>query len=120
MNHRPRTLGQSKYGLDRIFKVVVDLVVIKMIVTFADRPMHYLGLLSLGFLFATALSGSLWAWNMASDWGEGSIILPAVIVLFFCCFLYFMFMGLLADLIVRVRGRGRSDVARAATVEVSG
>ncbi len=120
VNHRPRTLGQSKYGLDRIFKVLVDLVVIKMIVTFADRPLHYFGLLSLFFLVLTAFTGSIWAWNLGVNWGAGSIILPAVIVLFFCCFLYFLFIGLLADLIVRVQGRGRSDVARAATVEVSG
>ena len=118
VNHHPRTLGQSKYGLDRIFKVVADLIVIKMIMTFSDRPVHYFGMLSLGFLLLTVFSAGLWTWNLAEGWQEGTIILPAVIVLCFCSFLYFLFMGLLADLIVRVRGRGRSDIARAAVTEV--
>jgi len=120
VDHHPRTLGQSKYGLDRIFKVVADLVVIKMILTFADRPMHYFGLLSLLFLILTAGCGGLWAWNLAERWGEGTVILPAVLVLFFCCFLYFLFMGLLADLVVRVGGREHSELARAAVTEVNG
>lgn len=117
VNHHPRTLGQSKYGLDRIFKVVADLIVIKMIVTFSDRPVHYFGLVSLGFLVLTGLSFGLWTWNLAEGWQEGTIILPAVVILCFCCFLYFLFMGLLADLIVRVRSRDRSEIARAAATE---
>lgn len=120
VDHHPRTLGQSKYGLDRIFKVVADLVVIKMILTFADRPMHYFGLVSLLFLTLTLGCAGLWAWNLAENWGEGTVILPAVLVLFFCCFLYFLFMGLLADLVVRVGRREHSELARAAVTEVNG
>jgi len=118
VNHRPRTLGSSKYGLDRVFKVVMDLAVIKMILTFSDRPMHYFGLVSLCFLGFTGVTFGMWAWNMAEGWREGTVILPSVIVLFFCCFLYFLFLGLLADLVVRVRRREGSELARASVVEV--
>ncbi len=117
--HHPRTLGQSKYGLNRIFKVVADLAVIKMIVTFADRPMHYFGLLSLLFLILTGMMGSLWAINIINEFREGTIILPSLIVLFFCCFLYFLFMGLLSDLVIRVGRRDPLEVARAGVEEVA-
>ena len=100
--HHPRRLGSSKYGLNRIFKVAADLVVIKMIVDFSDRPMHYFGISSAFFLMLSGVALGVWIWNLAEGWREGSIILPAVIVLFFCAFLYFLFLGLLADLAVRL------------------
>ena len=118
VDHHPRTLGTSKYGLDRIFKVVMDLAVIKMIVTFSDRPMHYFGLVSLMFLGFTGVTTGIWGWNIAAGWREGTVILPTLVVLFFSSFLYFLFMGLLADLVIRVGRRDPSEVARAAVREV--
>jgi glycosyltransferase involved in cell wall biosynthesis len=118
VKHHPRLLGQSKYGLDRIFKVVIDLVVIKLIVTFSDRPMHYFGLVSLVFLSLTGITTALWIWNLAEVYREEAVILPALIVLFLCSFLYFLFIGLLADLIINVSRRDPLDIARASMQEV--
>jgi hypothetical protein len=39
VRHHPRRFGTSKYGLSRIGKVIADLLVIKMIHTFRDRPL---------------------------------------------------------------------------------
>jgi hypothetical protein len=54
VRHHARQHGESKYGLGRIYRVVFDLVVIKTLLTFAQRPTAYLtgtaviaGLLSL-------------------------------------------------------------------------
>jgi len=118
VRHHPRTLGSSKYGLNRVFKVAADLTVIKMIVSFADRPLHYFGMLSLLFLILTAVTSGFWAWNLMEDWYEGTIILPSIIILLFCCFLFFLFMGLLADLIVRVGPRERTDLSTQGVMEV--
>ena len=43
VNHRPRTTGQSKYGLERIFKVVLDLIVVKFFLSFAAKPIYVFG-----------------------------------------------------------------------------
>ena len=43
VNHRPRKHGQSKYGLDRIFKVVLDLLVVKFFLSFAAKPIYIFG-----------------------------------------------------------------------------
>jgi len=118
VRHHPRTLGSSKYGLNRIFKVMFDLIVIKLIVSFSDRPAHYFGLLSLFFLGLACVTAALWGYNLVEGWAEGAIILPAVAVLFFCSFLYFLFMGLLADMIVRVAPRDPSDVASLGAMEI--
>lgn len=55
VRHHARRFGESKYGLSRIYKVLLDLMVIKTIATFASRPLRWFGLLSLP-LFALALA----------------------------------------------------------------
>jgi len=48
VNHHPRTFGVSKYGISRIYKVIIDLLVIKTIVSFVSRPLHLFGALGIG------------------------------------------------------------------------
>ncbi|WP_026788804.1 glycosyltransferase family 2 protein [Planktothrix rubescens] len=47
VNHHARRFGQSKYGLDRTFRVVMDLLTISFIKKFLTRPMHVFGLLGI-------------------------------------------------------------------------
>jgi hypothetical protein len=39
VRHHPRRHGQSKYGLSRIYRVLLDIMVIKTLITFARRPL---------------------------------------------------------------------------------
>ncbi len=48
VNHRPRMAGESKYGISRTFRVLLDLVTVLFLRSYADRPMHFLGWI--GFL----------------------------------------------------------------------
>ena len=57
VNHRPRTLGTTKYGISRTFRVLLDLITVKFLLKYAGRPMHFFGLPGLisgaiGFLLA--------------------------------------------------------------------
>ena len=47
VNHKARQFGQSKYGLDRTFRVVMDLLTVSFMRKFLTRPMHVFGLLGL-------------------------------------------------------------------------
>ena len=47
VRHYARRYGQSKYGLDRTIRVVMDLLTISFMKTFLTRPMHVFGLLGL-------------------------------------------------------------------------
>jgi dolichol-phosphate mannosyltransferase len=49
VNHRPRLHGQSKYGLSRVWKVLIDLLTVKMLNTYGSKPAYFFG--KLGFLF---------------------------------------------------------------------
>jgi hypothetical protein len=50
VNHHPRTRGTSKYGIDRTFRVVLDLLWIKFFMRFLHRPMQAFGGVGLGLL----------------------------------------------------------------------
>lgn len=49
VRHHARQFGQSKYGLSRIYKVLLDLLAIKTITGFAQRPLVWFGILALPF-----------------------------------------------------------------------
>jgi glycosyltransferase involved in cell wall biosynthesis len=56
--HHARRFGKSKYGLSRVYKVLLDLLVIKTLASFAARPLLWFGLLAMPILFlGTGLIG---------------------------------------------------------------
>ncbi|MGF1492767.1 MAG: glycosyltransferase family 2 protein [Microcoleaceae cyanobacterium] len=57
VKHDARKYGKSKYGLDRTFRVVMDLLTISFIKRFLTRPMHVFGLLGLTSLGIGLLLG---------------------------------------------------------------
>ncbi len=52
VKHRPREYGESKYGLTRIPKGLLDLLTVRFITRFGQRPQHWLGM---GALFSLGL-----------------------------------------------------------------
>lgn len=53
VRHHPRRFGRSKYGLSRIFRVVFDLLVIKMLIQFAAHPIRWFTILALPLFLVT-------------------------------------------------------------------
>jgi glycosyltransferase involved in cell wall biosynthesis len=45
VNHRARTRGQSKYGLSRTVRVILDLVTVKFLLSYSTRPLQIFGLI---------------------------------------------------------------------------
>jgi hypothetical protein len=48
VQHFPRTRGKSKYGLERIAKVLLDLIVVKFFLSFMTKPIYLFGGLGFG------------------------------------------------------------------------
>ena len=59
--HHPRQFGKSKYGLGRVARVTLDLLLIYFIDRAFDRPIQFFGKIGLGFL---ALSFSVFIWAL--------------------------------------------------------
>lgn len=55
VNHRPRKFGASKYGVARFVKGLLDLVTVRFLTRFGQRPLHVLGTVGLGLLTLGAL-----------------------------------------------------------------
>jgi glycosyltransferase involved in cell wall biosynthesis len=89
VKHHARQFGQSKYGLSRIYKVLLDLMVIKTVASFTSRPLLWFGLMSVpmlsigAFALCYALAMPLWG-NQSmslSIAGTGLIFVAGALVL---------------------------------------
>jgi glycosyltransferase involved in cell wall biosynthesis len=59
VTHHPRRFGKSKYGMSRIARVLLDLLIVYFIDRAFDRPIQFFGQLGLGFLIlAVAIFGT--------------------------------------------------------------
>jgi glycosyltransferase involved in cell wall biosynthesis len=57
VNHFPRRSGSSKYGMSRIFKVILDLMVVKFLLSYSQKPIYVFGGLGLFMILGAFLSG---------------------------------------------------------------
>ncbi len=74
VRHHARRFGKSKYGLGRIFQVVADLLVIKMLIQSAAHPIRSFGLLSLPLVL---VSWTLFVLGLLEITTEGSLVFAA-------------------------------------------
>ena len=56
VTHRPRLRGKTKYGLERTFKVVLDLFTVKFLLSYAAKPIYLFGGVGTGLLGLSLLS----------------------------------------------------------------
>ncbi|MEO7965737.1 MAG: glycosyltransferase family 2 protein [Gemmatimonadaceae bacterium] len=99
VRHHPRRFGTSKYGLSRIAKLLADLVTIKMISSFRERPLALFALFALaplGFALATAVT---WALRTYAGWNgyDERVVLPGVAMMLMALSAYLLMLGLLAE-----------------------
>lgn len=103
VSHAPRTWGTSKYGLNRTFKVLLDLMVIRFLNNYSNRPIYLYGtagFISIGFSGLAALM----AVYRKMVHGESLILTPLPMIALFSFFfgMLFILMGMLAELLMRV------------------
>jgi hypothetical protein len=98
VRHHARRFGQSKYGLSRVYKVLLDLTVIKTIATFASRPLRWFTLLSLPLLTG-AMVAFLHTFVTVARAAEMSLPLAGTGVLLLATSVILVLSGALAELI---------------------
>ena len=102
VNYRPRISGRSNYGLSRTFNVILDLILIKFLDKYMNKPIHFFG----GIGFVSLLLGFLS--------GFGAIIfkildlrdfvetpLPVFSALFIIVGVQLVVMGIMAEILMR-------------------
>jgi dolichol-phosphate mannosyltransferase len=102
VRHHPRKFGRSKYGLERIVKVLLDLMVIKFLDRHFVKPIYVFGgfgLLSLALSLASLLY-MLWL-KFAENTSMILTPLPLLTAMTFLVGIMSILMGLLAEMLVR-------------------
>lgn len=99
-----RKFGQSKYGLSRTFKVILDVLAFYFFKEYGTRPMHffgYAGFVSIGLGFLTFF----WAFwlRVFEELHFNRTPLPIVVAIFVVVGFQFILMGLLAEMFFRSR-----------------
>lgn len=104
VQHHPRHHGQSKYGISRVGKVLLDVIAIKMLIAFRHRPLQWFSSLAIPFFVCAILSGGFYVFARLS--GQDSYLVLAIAFLLFCYLtVHFFIVGLLAELVVRAGNR---------------
>lgn len=101
VNHLPRRTGTSKYGLERVLKVLLDLVTVKFLDKFMLKPMYLFGFWALVF-FAAALGFTIWTFYMRTrGYFFTDTPLPMMATFSAMTGIICVLLGLLAEMITR-------------------
>lgn len=112
VKHHARQFGKSKYGLSRIYKVLLDLMVIKTIASFTPRPLLWFSMLATPSATAGMVLFIYGAWLMFKTSsahglpmaGAGLIFLASAIILF-CS-------GIMGELVYKLGDMREAQFAR--------
>ncbi|MBU0655861.1 MAG: glycosyltransferase family 2 protein [Gammaproteobacteria bacterium] len=103
VNHNARLSGESKYGISRTFRVIIDLLFMWFFMRFRARPGHFFGTIGLAF----GLVGSLiltWLgidkFLLGNDIGTRPLLMAGVMLVITS--IQFLTTGIIAELLTRV------------------
>lgn len=99
-----RQKGKSKYGLGRVRRVFFDLMTVKFIISFIDRPLQFFGLIgllfaSLGFLIGLIIAIGFYFFGWSIRDNIGNLILSSLLIILG---VQFIMTGLLAEIVSRI------------------
>jgi dolichol-phosphate mannosyltransferase len=102
VQHRPRGAGKSKYGLERVAKVVLDLMVVKFLDRHFVKPIYIFGGFGLCAIGASFVSGTAMVYLKLAH-GLSMILtpLPLLSAMTFLVGFMSLLMGLLAEMLSR-------------------
>ena len=111
VQHHPREYGASHYGLERIIKVTLDLIVVRFLDRFLGKPIYIFG--GFGLIWLVGAFATL-AYMLYLKFVEGLYMiqtpLPVLAAMFFMMGITSILIGLLAEILVRIYFEARSRV----------
>jgi dolichol-phosphate mannosyltransferase len=103
VHHNARQFGESKYGMGRILKVILDLMVVKFLTDFHSKPIYVFGGFGLFCIGLSMLSGFYALYlRIFEATSFISTPLPLLVVMTFVVGILSFFLGLLAELLIRI------------------
>lgn len=115
VRHHPRQRGESKYGLSRTWRVLIDLLTVGMIRWFRDRPLALFGwgafgaaMLGLAFLAATVIAALYF-----TPYKAHALVFPGAAAVTFGLSFYLLMLGLVGETAIygKLRSTGQPSAA---------
>jgi glycosyltransferase involved in cell wall biosynthesis len=102
VQHLARKAGSSKYGMSRVFKVILDLMVVKFLMSYSQKPIYVFGGMGLLMVISAFLSGG-YALYLKLVKGVSFILTPLPLLSVLLLMLGFLsiLMGFLAEIMTR-------------------
>ncbi len=115
VRHHARRFGESKYGISRTVKVLVDLFTLKMITTFRSRPLVGFGVAAAPLVLAGIAFGlmGLVAVTRFSPEKASALVFPGAALLWVGAAFYLLMLGLVAEVALHSEHGGTSDIPNA-------
>ena len=101
VKHHARQFGESKYGLSRVYKVIIDLMTIKMISSFNAKPLVWFSFAALIPVSIFMIVSMLFFVLLYMGNDISPLVLPGTSVLFLVLAVFLFFNGALAELIYK-------------------
>jgi glycosyltransferase involved in cell wall biosynthesis len=102
VTYTPRKYGQSKYGFSRTLRVFLDLLVLRFMHKYKDRPIQFFGLIGAIFSFVGVLAGVIAiALRLFWDLHLVQTPLPVLSALLIIVGVQFVSMGVIAEMVMR-------------------
>ena len=115
VRHHARRFGESKYGISRTLKVLVDLITLKMITTFRSRPLLGFGLAAIPAVVVAAIFGGLWLFSLThfSPVKATALVFPGAGLLAIGVAFYLIMLGLVAEVALNSERGDSNDIPNA-------
>jgi len=102
VSHRPRSAGKSKYGLDKLPRVILDILNIKFLISYSTRPIQIFGKIGFYSFLCSLLSLAVLAFQKVryneDMTGNPFLLLTALFIL---VGVQFITLGLLGEINIR-------------------
>lgn len=115
VRHHARRFGESKYGISRTLKVLVDLITLKMITTFRSRPLLGFGLAAIPALGVALVFGVFWLVSLTQFGPEkaAALVFPGAGLLALGVAFYLFMLGLVAEVALNSERGDAKDIPNA-------
>jgi len=108
VTHHPRRAGVSKYGLGRVFKVLLDLLTVTFLGGYSTKPIYFFGKPALLLCTGGVLAGCAWVaqflrvhlFGIPGEWFQPMTVLLLAVFLF-SIGVQLLLMGLLGEILIR-------------------
>lgn len=102
VRHHPRKYGKANYGLERITKVILDLITVKFLMSYSKKPIYLFGGVGLGLIFLSTIA---FFWLAIRRIVVGTTVLGSpwfqISIMTFILGFIAILLGLIAELLMR-------------------